>query len=297
MNFLDFVKHLGLPAHKMKIYRHSGKGPNNEWERGPEWFLSYVTYQNKQTHVFSEGVEYCAHFIAEEDEEKKPLGRFVGITEVTGQTTDAFDQIEPASGDVEGYIIGSVYPKSGNEIRVFTPQKWLEDERLKPFVGELKILWQKDAVRANVQWVLGTPKAILAFDDEISPEDVEGGIDQYEKYETRVLKAHRAWERRGGSTLFVKEIRGLTCEGCGLDAEAHFGREIAMSCIEAHHLKPVAEMPAEGRIINPHDFAVLCATCHRIIHRLESPNDLEGLRTVVRDVRKLHTLFSKNKSG
>ncbi|NIY79965.1 hypothetical protein HCZ23_10860 [Celeribacter sp. HF31] len=115
--------------------------------------------------------------------------------------------------------------------------------------------------------------------------------------ERRVARLHTAWERRGVNTRKVKEIRGLTCEGCGLNAEVHFGRKIALSCIEAHHLKPVAEMPVEGRHADPDDFAVLCATCHRIIHRLESPDDLEGLRAVVKGVRDLHTLFSKNKSG
>ncbi|AJE48296.1 HNH endonuclease [Celeribacter indicus] len=100
-------------------------------------------------------------------------------------------------------------------------------------------------------------------------------------YETRLARTHRVWERRGTSTRRVKEIRGLVCEGCGLDAEARFGRGIAMSCMEAHHLSPVARMPEEERPVRAEEFAVLCPTCHRVSHRLDRPDDLEGLRAIV----------------
>ncbi|WP_226552502.1 HNH endonuclease [Celeribacter naphthalenivorans] len=143
----------------------------------------------------------------------------------------------------------------------------------------------------------GTSRRFEAGDNVDYGIEEIGGEETPSFLERRVTRFHKAWERRGADTRKVKEIRGLTCEGCGLNAEAHFGRKIAMSCIEAHHLKPVAEMPVEGRRANPDDFAVLCASCHRIIHRLESPDDLEGLRAVVKGVRDLHTRFSKNKSG
>jgi hypothetical protein len=99
--------------------------------------------------------------------------------------------------------------------------------------------------------------------------------------EQRVARVHLAWERRGPDTRKIKDQKGYVCEGCRLDAIAAFGPEIANSVIEAHHLKPVAEMPEAGRDISIDDFAVLCATCHRIIHRLESPDDLAGLRALV----------------
>ncbi|SFJ92612.1 HNH endonuclease [Celeribacter neptunius] len=100
--------------------------------------------------------------------------------------------------------------------------------------------------------------------------------------EKKVAVVHKAWERRGVNTRKIKEEKGYVCEGCELDAIAAYGAEIATSVIEAHHLKPVAEMPPEGRVVDPDDFAVLCATCHRIIHRLDSPDDLDGLREMVR---------------
>lgn len=59
-----------------------------------------------------------------------------------------------------------------------------------------------------------------------------------------------------------------------------------MSCMDAHHLEPVADMPKEGRQVRFEDFKVLCATCHRLIHRLERPDDLNGLRALVTGVSR-----------
>lgn len=101
-------------------------------------------------------------------------------------------------------------------------------------------------------------------------------------YERKVARHHLKWERRGVDTRRIKEAKGLICEGCDLDAEAAYGRAKAMSSMDAHHLRPVAEMPPEGRIVLAEDFAVLCATCHRLIHRLDRPDDLDGLRRLVK---------------
>ncbi|SNY46466.1 HNH endonuclease [Pseudooceanicola antarcticus] len=101
-------------------------------------------------------------------------------------------------------------------------------------------------------------------------------------YESRVARWHLAFERLGQNARLVKQSQGLTCAGCGLDGEAAFGRDLAMSAMEAHHLVPVADMPEGGREVSTDDFAVLCATCHRLIHRLQSPDDLVGLRKLMR---------------
>ena len=97
-------------------------------------------------------------------------------------------------------------------------------------------------------------------------------------YERKIAKYHLRWERRGVSTRRIKETKGLVCEGCDLDAEAAFGRDKAMACMDAHHLRPMAQMPPQERAVSPDDFAVLCATCHRLIHTLKRPDDLKGLR-------------------
>lgn len=126
---------------------------------------------------------------------------------------------------------------------------------------------------------MGASPLHFTSNQEKAPDDIEN--ETMLAYEYRVKKWHLRYERYVCNGRYIKRKLGLMCQGCGLDAETAFGRDLAMSCIEAHHLKPVAEMPPEGRSVNIKDFAVLCATCHRLIHRLTAPDDLEGLRRLV----------------
>lgn len=80
----------------------------------------------------------------------------------------------------------------------------------------------------------------------------------------RLASTAKKLERDRALAREVKELNraahaGLvTCEGCGFsDASAGF--------LDAHHLVPLA---VEARISTPSDFAVLCPTCHRVVHQL-----------------------------
>ena len=73
----------------------------------------------------------------------------------------------------------------------------------------------------------------------------------------------------------------LCCEACDFDFEAQFGPELAGFC-EVHHVVPLAEGGAV-RDTAMSDLAVLCANCHRAIHRLgpKMPT-IEELRAIRR---------------
>jgi 5-methylcytosine-specific restriction enzyme A len=58
---------------------------------------------------------------------------------------------------------------------------------------------------------------------------------------------------------------------------------IANGKIEAHHLQPIASLE-EGVPIKydvASDFAVLCANCHRMIHRTPDPSDLAAFKAMI----------------
>jgi len=60
-------------------------------------------------------------------------------------------------------------------------------------------------------------------------------------------------------------FQGLTCKVCKFNFEEFYG-EIGKGYIEVHHLLPFPE--AGERVTNPEsDVAVLCANCHRMVHR------------------------------
>jgi 5-methylcytosine-specific restriction protein A len=65
--------------------------------------------------------------------------------------------------------------------------------------------------------------------------------------------------------LAKREGAALVCEACGL-SEPHLDRALEESLFEAHHLIPLAD--GATRATRLADMALLCACCHRLIHKL-----------------------------
>lgn len=79
----------------------------------------------------------------------------------------------------------------------------------------------------------------------------------------------------------IKEYLGYTCMACGLDPIKEYGED-KKGIMEAHHKNPYSEMnEGEIREVKPDDFLILCPNCHKLIHKLDSPDDLESLKKLV----------------
>jgi 5-methylcytosine-specific restriction protein A len=122
-------------------------------------------------------------------------------------------------------------------------------------------------------------------DDEIMTEarDERGAqtLEQAKRY-----RQHRAVERQTSHSRKVKRLLGTRCMGCGVELGERYGPDAA-GVIDAHHLIPLDSL-ADGAVVqfDPEtDFAVLCPNCHRVIHRLDDPSDLDRLREMVRPYR------------
>ncbi|GAB3952927.1 HNH endonuclease [Streptomyces sparsus] len=104
----------------------------------------------------------------------------------------------------------------------------------------------------------------------LAPTQDEEFDDDYSAPEGRLLmRRHRARERN--KALRKKKVasvlrRGgqLACEACGFDFEKVYGDRGA-GYIECHHVVPLHEA-GEGRT-KLNDLALICANCHRMIHR------------------------------
>lgn len=84
----------------------------------------------------------------------------------------------------------------------------------------------------------------------------------------------------------IKEYLGYTCMACGLDPIKEYGED-KKGIMEAHHKNPYSEMDeGEIREVKPDDFLILCPNCHKLIHKLDSPNDLEELKKLVNKTNK-----------
>ena len=82
-------------------------------------------------------------------------------------------------------------------------------------------------------------------------------------------------ERRGSNRRFI-ERKGYRCEACDWWINGD-DRAVWGSSFELHHLDPVCELSEnKSREVCAEDFAVLCASCHRAIHRTEFVSDVAG---------------------
>lgn len=120
-----------------------------------------------------------------------------------------------------------------------------------------------------------------AADDQIAAE-AAGELGEVTLTQAKLYRRHRQIERNPSHSRLVKQIQGTVCKGCGKDPAQTYG-PIAAGMVDAHHLRPLSTLAAGERVtFNPRtDFAVLCPTCHRVIHRLEDAGDVEALRALI----------------
>jgi 5-methylcytosine-specific restriction enzyme A len=121
----------------------------------------------------------------------------------------------------------------------------------------------------------------LSFNESLpvgggTQEDDEEGNQHIEDLQT--FRLHKRIERNQRLVREVKRLQGYTCKLCGFDFERQYG-PIGHEYIEAHHLTPLSRLKGERLVLDPRaDFAVLCANCHRMMHRSELVHDLIAFR-------------------
>lgn len=108
-----------------------------------------------------------------------------------------------------------------------------------------------------------------------------------------MLKKHICRERNAKVIKKAKEnfkkIHGeLYCEICGFNFEKVYG-DIGKDYIEGHHTIPVSEL-AEDSKTNPKDIVLLCANCHRMIHRKRPWLSQQDLKRLITDNAKIQKI-------
>lgn len=111
----------------------------------------------------------------------------------------------------------------------------------------------------------------------------EDGKQLLDIEEAKLKKEHYKYEGRLKASQIkkIKVYKGYVCEACGLSfAKKYPG--LGSGFIECHHKIPYADMKeGEIRNLNVDDFMVLCSNCHKMIHRLDDPSDLEQLKAIL----------------
>jgi hypothetical protein len=110
--------------------------------------------------------------------------------------------------------------------------------------------------------------SVLEEADSLPPADIEENVTGKEGRILTRIHAYRERDRklveRAKKSFRSKNGGKLHCEACGLDPIEKYGVE-GERCIEAHHRTPIAELQPDS-VTTVEDLAMVCASCHRIIH-------------------------------
>ena len=122
--------------------------------------------------------------------------------------------------------------------------------------------------QALIEGDSGSGLAILAEGDEPATLHYE---------DASKFRLHKRIERNSKLSKDVKKHLGYTCQVCNTNFEKTYG-ELGKEYIEAHHLKPIAGLTGKVAMDPLKDFAVLCANCHRMVHRSGLVDDIERFK-------------------
>jgi len=111
-------------------------------------------------------------------------------------------------------------------------------------------------------------------------------VDDEDFFEGQVLsRVHRARERN--RKVVAKKKRHvlattgrLACETCGFDFHAVYG-DLGRGFAECHHTVALSQA-SDRRSVRLSDLVILCANCHRMIHKTRSLHDLVAFRALIR---------------
>ena len=91
-------------------------------------------------------------------------------------------------------------------------------------------------------------------------------------------RKHERIERNYKLSSDAKKVHGYRCQACDFDFTEVYGI-LGHEYIEAHHLVPLATIQGKRVSLDPKkDFAVLCANCHRMVHRSEFFGDIQKFK-------------------
>jgi len=134
-----------------------------------------------------------------------------------------------------------------------------------------------------------TADAILAVAPLIPrpPDEEKLAIDEEDEFpEGRLLtQLHKRRERNPAASekkkkRVLEKTGSLSCEVCDFDFSTKYGK-IGQGFAECHHRKPLAELK-ESRTTRLEDLAIVCANCHRMLHRARPWKTVEDLKELIK---------------
>jgi 5-methylcytosine-specific restriction protein A len=179
----------------------------------------------------------------------------------------------------------SVYMKLCNFLRFDSEYAGLALDRGGKLDG---VVWEEFA--GNVQLLHDTANAIIeAMGQSVASLSMVIDEDEEEFPEGRVLyRIHRSRERNRLLADSVKRAAAaegrLYCVVCEFDFSVAYG-EVGQGFIELHHTVPISDYTANQRT-RMTDLALVCANCHRMLHRRRPWLAIGELQRIREEVRR-----------
>lgn len=129
---------------------------------------------------------------------------------------------------------------------------------------EIELHLIAETIKESVNFYV--PKAI-SEDEEDFPE----GKIMYRLHKTRERNSKIVKEKKYDAV----NAGILVCEVCGFDFEKTYGT-LGRGYIECHHNKPISEYEV-GQKTRKEDLSLVCANCHRMLHRKRPWIEVENL--------------------
>jgi len=152
----------------------------------------------------------------------------------------------------------------------------------------------EDILTTNIIFLVNCFDLLVARGGIDNLETATDLLDDSGSFESVIEKRrnvrHSRIERNSNASKNAKKAHGYKCQGCGFDYAKYYG-ERGEGYIEAHHLTPLESLD-EGKVVSMDpelDFSVLCANCHRIVHRTKPILTMYELRNLFKlsSLRKL----------
>jgi len=133
------------------------------------------------------------------------------------------------------------------------------------------------SIRQGITWI-STSMSYKEFEREksVSEDEFPEGriLERIHKYKERSSKASQEKKAK-----VLKEKGKLECEVCGFDYLEVYG-ELGYGFAESHHIVPVSQLVA-GQKTKLGDLAIVCANCHRMLHRSKPLLSISELRVIL----------------
>ena len=113
-------------------------------------------------------------------------------------------------------------------------------------------------------------------DDEIQGVKEGRVIYKLHKYRERDPKLNKKKKEK-----YFKKYGKLDCEVCKFDFYEVYG-QLGEGVMECHHKVPLSEIAGET-ITSIKDLALVCANCHRMLHRKIDTLSIEELRNLIKN--------------